>query len=213
MEIVLRGPLTDPPRVALTFDDGPGDWTTELLDVLAAADARATLFVLGEAVEGRADVVRRAVADGHELGNHTWSHRAAWRLSDTELHDELARTSSLLRDVAGVEPSFARPPYGRDYRRFARLAAALGMRTALWSIDPRDWAQPPAERIVWWVLRELHAGAVVDLHDGFRRGSTRTTSQPTVEAVRALLPELATRGYACVTLSELIASAAAQPAG
>ena len=147
MDIVSRGPAGDPPRVALTFDDGPGDWTPALLDELGEHGARATFFVLGEPIAGREAVVRRAVAESHELGNHTWSHRAAWRLSDGELRDELARTGRLLREVASVDTVFARPPYGRDYRRFARVAGDLGLRTALWSVDPRDWAQPPAERI------------------------------------------------------------------
>ena len=197
--------MTDPPAVALTFDDGPGDLTPSLLDLLAQAGAPATFFVLGQSVAGRDETLRRAAHEGHELGNHTWSHTAAWRLSDDELADELRRTSEVVRAVAAADPGWARPPYGRDWARFGRIAGGLGLRTALWAIDPRDWAEPPAEAIVGRVLRGLHPGAVVDLHDGWRSSSERTTSQPTVDAVAALLPALAERGYRCVTLSELAA--------
>jgi peptidoglycan/xylan/chitin deacetylase (PgdA/CDA1 family) len=210
VEIVLSGPGDEvAPKVALTFDDGPGDPTEALLDLLATHSARATFFVLGGAVQGREEVVRRTVREGHELGNHTWSHTAAWRLSDDALRDELARSSALLRKTADVEPAFARPPYGRDYARFATIASGLGMRTALWSVDPHDWAEPPAEQIVTRVLRDLHPGAVVDLHDGWQRdGLERSVSPPIVPAITELLPALASRGYACVTLSELLAALA-----
>lgn len=199
----LHGPSDGPPRLALTFDDGPGDVTPALLELLARAGARVTFFILGQSVQGRESTVRRAAHEGHELGNHTWSHTAAWRLPDAALEDELHRTSELLRQVAGSEPTWARPPYGRDWARFGRIAADLGMRTALWSIDPRDWGEPPAEEIVRRVLDELHPGAVVDLHDGWHSRSERTTSQPTLDALASLLPALADRGYSCVTVSEL----------
>jgi peptidoglycan/xylan/chitin deacetylase (PgdA/CDA1 family) len=200
---LIRGPADGDRRVALTFDDGPGEVTPALLDLLAEHSARATFFVLGQSVARREETVRRAVREAHELGNHTWSHAAVWRLSDGEVEGELRRTTELLREVAQVEPTWARPPYGRDWARFARIALELGLRTALWSVDPRDWSEPPAEAIVARVLAELRPGAVVDLHDGWHSRSERTTSQPTFDAVAALLPALAERGYRCVTLSEL----------
>ena len=150
---------------------------------------------------------RRAagVRDGHELGNHTWSHTAVWRLADGEVEDELRRTQRLLHEVAGVDAAWARPPYGRDWARFGRIAARLKLRTALWSVDPRDWAEPAADAIFERILRELHAGAVVDLHDGWHSRSERTTSRPTLDALASLLPALGECGYRCVTLSELAA--------
>ena len=197
----------DEKLVSLTFDDGPGDVTPAILDALAAHRARATFFVLGRSLAGREDVVRRTVAEGHELGNHTFSHPHPARSSGEELRDELARAAERIALVAGAAPRLVRPPYGEDAIRFASIAADLGYGpTVLWSVNPLDWAEPPPETIVERSLAALHPGAIVDLHDGFgtpRRGVGR---QGTVVAVRELLPALAEHGYRCVTVSELLAA-------
>ena len=193
--------------IALTFDDGPGDWTPALLDLLRANGARATFFVLGESIAGREDVLRRAAAEDHELGNHTWSHRRASTLSDGDLREELQRTGARVAEVVGATPKLARPPYGEDAERFARVAAGLGLGpTVLWSVDPEDWREPPAAEIVAATLAGARPGAIVDLHDGFRRGSSSQTRQSTVDAVAELLPALDVRAFRCVTVSELLAA-------
>jgi peptidoglycan/xylan/chitin deacetylase (PgdA/CDA1 family) len=195
--------------VALTFDDGPGERTEELLDLFAAHDARATFFVLGASIAGREETVRRAAAEGHELGNHGWTHTNAERLSDEELADELVRTGRRIEEVAGIAPRTARPPYGAGAERFARIAAGAGFApTVLWTVDPEDWAAPPAAAIVERVLGGLHPGAIVDLHDGFRAGTgSRPDRGPTVDALRELLPSLSADRYRCVTVSELLGPA------
>jgi peptidoglycan/xylan/chitin deacetylase (PgdA/CDA1 family) len=194
------------PLVALTFDDGPGDWTPAILDLLAEHGARATFFVLGASIAGREEVLARTAAEGHELGNHGWTHTNPERLSEDELRAELVRTGRRIEEVAGVTPRLARPPYGKGEERFERVAAEAGFApTVYWTIDPEDWDAPPAETIVRSVLDELHPGAIVDLHDGFREGTGSTRDRdPTVAALGELLPALAERGYGCVTVSELL---------
>ena len=144
------------------------------------------------------------MADGHEIGNHTWSHARSSTLADAELRSELERTGAEVERTCGIRPTLARPPYGDDAERFAAIGAQLGLTTVLWSIDPRDWEQPPAPAIAERTVAALHPGAIVLLHDGWRRGSSRTSSAPTAEALASLLPALGERGYRCVTVSELL---------
>lgn len=196
-------------EVALTFDDGPSpDWTPPLLDVLAEHGAHATFFVLGAAVEGNEQVLRRAVAEGHELGNHLFSHRDPQTLTDQELVDELTRTSALLERATGVRPFHFRPPYAGYDRRVAALARSAGMRrTVLRSVDPADWREPDAQRIADVVLREARRGSIVCLHDSLQgAGGTGIPSrQATVDAVAAIVPALHRRGFSLVTVRELLA--------
>lgn len=196
--------------IALTFDDGPGDWTPAILDALGRHAAHATFFYLGERVQRREQVVRRALAEGHEPGNHLFSHRHPEALSDEELREEILRTAGEIDRATGATAALVRPPYGEEPERVAAIGAELGLGpVVLWSIDPEDWRSPPVHEIVEHVLDEARAGAIVDLHDGW--GRTPRDRQPTVEALERLLPELRSRGFDVVTVSELLH--AARPAG
>jgi peptidoglycan-N-acetylglucosamine deacetylase len=186
--------------------------TPALLDLLAEHGARATFFVLGHRIAGREEVLRRTAAEGHEIGNHLFSHRRPSQLSGDELGDELTRTSDRIEAVLGFRPQLVRPPYGDDAARVGRVAAELGLGpTVLWSVDPRDWEEPPAVEIVRRTLAALEPGAIVDLHDGFTPWRAGASRQPTVDAVADLLPALAERGYRCVTVSELRAAGVSPP--
>ena len=195
--------------VALTFDDGPGDVTPALLHLLRRHRARATFFVIGRSLAGREHVVRRTAAEGHEIGNHTFSHLDPSQLSDGELRDEIARAAERIAAVVGELPRLVRPPLGAEPARFSRAAAELGFGpTVLWSVNPLDWQEPPADAIVERTLAGLRPGAIVDLHDGFGAPPGGVERQATVRAVARLLPALAERGYRCVTVSELLAAPA-----
>ena len=189
----LRGPRAGEPRVALTFDDGPGDVTPALLDLFAEHGARGRRSSCSASRSpGARRRVRRAVREGHELGNHTLEPHRRVAARGRRGRGRAAPHPAAAARARGVDAAWARPPYGRDWARFARIAAGLGLRTALWSIDPRDWAEPPAEAIVERVLRELHPGAVVDLHDGWHSRSERTTVA--ADARRPRLPPPGARG-------------------
>ena len=198
-----RDDLTEP-LIALSFDDGPSPHTPDILDLFAEHGARGTFFVLGESVEGREEVLARTIAEGHEIGNHTYGHPHAMDLDDAELAHEIVRCQRLL----GERPRLFRPPYGEDPVRCERVARERGIPdTALWSIDPSDWLERSPAEIARVVLAEAAPGAIVDLHDGWPRvTSTPADRTPTVDALRIVLPELASRGLRAVTISELLSA-------
>lgn len=192
------------PVLALTFDDGPSPSTPRILDVLAEHGAVGTFFVVGESIEGREQVLGRLEAEGHEIGNHTFSHRHAVQLDDAELAHDIVRCQRLL----GGRPALFRPPYGEDPVRCARIAAERGIgTTVLWSVDPQDFLERDPRAIARVIVNGAGPGAIVDLHDGWPRvTSTATDRTPTAEALRIALPVLAKRGLECVTVSRLLAA-------
>ena len=128
----------------------------------------ATFFLVGRYVSARPELVRRIARAGHELGNHTYDHvDAAHERDEDVLRDQLARTSEAIEAAAGTAPRLVRPPYGKDVCRVARLGADAGLEpTVLWSVQAWDWDVTPAEEIAGHVLRGVHPGAIVLLHDG-----------------------------------------------
>lgn len=202
-----RRGLRVPRAVALTFDDGPSEWTPLVLDAFAAAGAHATFFVLGASVDGREDVLRRAVREGHELGNHAYSHADPETLDDDRLRAELDRTSRLVAEAVGAPPTLFRPPYAAYDARVARVARSAGLHpTVLRSIDPADWRETDSERIVAHVLDRVRPGAIVCLHDAHPPvpAADSTERSVTVNALPPILQGLAERGYDAVTVSDLL---------
>jgi peptidoglycan-N-acetylglucosamine deacetylase len=196
-------------EVALTFDDGPSlEWTPPILDLLRDHGARATFFVLGSAIAGREAILERAVAEGHELANHAFSHEDPTLLADGLLSAELEHTSALLEAVAGKRPRYFRPPYAATDYRVADVARAAGLeRTVLRSVDPADWNEPDPNAIAERVLTRARRGSIVCLHDALppRGASGIPTRQPTVDALLQLVPQLVRRGFRLVTVRELLA--------
>ncbi|WP_084337904.1 polysaccharide deacetylase family protein [Actinomadura oligospora] len=196
-------PTAPPPRtidcahlkcVALTFDDGPGPYTAHLLDVLRGAGARATFFMLGENVGAHRAEVRRMVLEGHQLGNHTWSHPVLTELSSGAVRSEVRRTQKAIRDASGgVTPTLFRPPYGATN---ARVGRAVGMPEIVWDVDSLDWRYHDVARNVRVGTREPGKGSVVLFHDIHRT---------TVQAIPRVLAGLKKRGFTFVTVGELTA--------
>ncbi len=203
MSVVSHRPELTEKVMALSFDDGPSRQTPEILDVLAEHGARATFFVLGERVEGKEEILGRMLAEGHEVGNHTYSHPHALNLDDGELEHDIGRCQRVL---AAAEPVLMRPPYGEDAVRVARIAARRGLATtALWSIDPKDFIEREPEAIARVIEVEAAPGAIIDLHDGWPRiTSTDRDRTPTIEGLRLALPRMTAQGYRFVTVSQLL---------
>ncbi len=196
---VDHGPR-DRPRVALTFDDGPGRLTEDLLAVLAEHGARATFFVLGERLTGREAVVRRVVAAGHEVGAHGWRHVPPAGRPAAALRD-LCRSGLAIRRASGAWPRVFRAPYGAVSPGVVGAARLAGMTTVGWDVDPRDYETPGADAIAGRVLAGARAGSIVLLHDD------RRALEPTVTAVARVVPVLRASGHELVTVSELLGDA------
>ena len=196
------------PLVALSFDDGPSLWTEQILDLLAASGARATFFVCGQAIPGREATLRRCVAEGHEVANHTHTHPALRDLDRAAIFAELDAASSTIRSVVGPRQLRFRPPYFESSPDIEAVARELGLGEPVgadaWTAD---WNQEPAEQILAAITSECRAGSIIDLHDAVPpqdRAPTPATRDETVRAVGLLLPWLAHRGLAAVTVSELL---------
>ena len=152
--------------MSLTFDDGPDpDATPKLLRLLAAGRARATFFLIGERAVRHPDLVREILAEGHEVGNHTWHHRNAWFLGPRATEVEILGGARVLAGITGAAPRLFRPPWGIVNVPALRIARRAGLTTVLWSIQPEGaWASPPDAQLRY-CARSLHDGAIVDLHD------------------------------------------------
>jgi peptidoglycan/xylan/chitin deacetylase (PgdA/CDA1 family) len=192
-DIVFEVPQTAR-RVALSFDDGPDPAVTPaLLDVLRRHDARATFFFLGSQAETARDVVERVIADGHEIGNHTWRDERTARMPADEFETRLLRT----KEILGAPARLFRPGGGWIGREKTAIAARHGYRCALGSIYPHDAHVGLRPRIVADVARRARPGAIIVLHEG------RPDRVGVVAAVDDLLGRLRAAGYAVVPISEL----------
>jgi peptidoglycan-N-acetylglucosamine deacetylase len=192
-------------RIALTFDDGPAEWTEPILDVLAEHSAHATFFVIGIAAERHVDLIRRIDAEGHEIGNHTWSHpRLARECDDDRVRNELARTNALLAEITGRVPRRFRAPHYDVNDRVHGIAAELGLVHTRGDVTPPDWdPRCSARYITTFVVQQAQPNVIVGLHDGVPPGTVRS-QQATVDAVTAIVPRFGALGLACVTASSLL---------
>lgn len=191
------GDTKQPLEVALTFDDGPSPvYTPRILNVLARHGARATFFPVGFLVDRYPEIVRREVAMGMAVGNHSQNHPYASpfaKLPMRKIRIEIGAASRQLADV-GVEPRLFRPPGGSWSNNLVEIARKMEHRTVLWSVDSRDWTGIGTRRIVKGVLRDARPGSIVLLHDG---GGNRSA---TVRALPAIIKGLRAKGLQLVTL-------------
>jgi peptidoglycan/xylan/chitin deacetylase (PgdA/CDA1 family) len=191
------------PTVALTFDDGPGPSTPEVLDVLQQSGVPATFFVIGQKAVDEPEMLRRIVASGNAIGDHTWSHRipsakAGWK-SDT-LTEEIDHTRRVIIDATAREPCLFRPPGGIT-KGAEKVAHAAGLSMILWSVDTRDWAAPATTKFASVIRKRAAAGLkqqhpVILLHDG---GGNRVA---TVAALPGIINDYRAHGYRFVTLDQ-----------
>lgn len=178
--------------VALTFDDGPHPvLTPRLLDILASEEVVASFFVIGEFAERHPEIVRRAFAAGHEIGNHSWSHPFLTRLPLAGVTEEVSRTDTLLRDITGHVPNTLRPPYGAENR--AIKAIVLPRPLVLWNVDTNDWRTRNAAAIERAATQS--SGRIILMHDIY---------PTTIEAVPAIIKNFKSRGFGFVPVSHYV---------
>src|SRR5438128_6973732 len=188
----------DGPYIAMTFDDGPhASNTPKLLEMAAKRHIQLTFFVLGECVEQNPDVLRREVADGHEIGNHSWSHPNLAKLSDADVRSQLQRTEDIIVKTAGITPKLMRPPYGELTKRQRILVNhEFGYKVILWDVDPLDWKRPGSDVVAQRIIAGARPGSIIlsqDIHP------------PTIAAMPQVFEALLAKGFKFVTVSELLA--------
>jgi peptidoglycan/xylan/chitin deacetylase (PgdA/CDA1 family) len=151
----------------LTFDDGPdSDGTPRALDALRRGNARATFFLQGSHAMLHPALVSRIVAEGHEIGHHSWSHSAPASTDAATLADEVVRTRTYLHSLVGIDSTLFRPPHGKVSVGKLRRLWALGQSVVLWSADPGDVFQTSAEAFIsWFEHHPPRAGDIILLHD------------------------------------------------
>ncbi len=192
---VRRGPASGR-RVALTFDDGPGPLTTQFLRILERERVPATFFVVGRNIAGREATLRRILAGGSTLGNHSLTH-ASLAAGDEAAAAELRATQAVIREVTGFTPCLMRPPYGLSSRRLVAAADAQSLTSVLWSVYPQDTRDSGSRRIRERVLSRVRPGSIVLAHDGGPR-------RQTLAALPGIIRALKARGYRFVTVTDLL---------
>ena len=198
---VWRGSKTGR-RVSLTFDDGPDpEQTPRVLDILAAHGVTTTFFLVGERAAREGALVRRIAAAGHDLGNHTWSHRSLWLAGPRETARQVWQGYDAIAQAAGAPPHFFRPPWGMTNLALFSVLGGLGTPCVFWTVqtEGRRPASPALQ--VERARRRLGPGAIFDLHDadGVPGAGARL-----VEALPAMIGMLGAEGYSLVPLSDLL---------
>jgi peptidoglycan/xylan/chitin deacetylase (PgdA/CDA1 family) len=198
---VYRGDPTQP-QIALTFDDGPSESTPALLEVLAEQDVKATFFMCGCNVRRFPDIARDVVSCGHEIGNHTESHSYLHLHSPDYIYSELAMAQQSIRTVTGCRPRWFRAPYGVRWFGLRSAQERLGLTGVMWTTITRDWKWSSC-RVARLMLTTAGNGSIFCLHDG-RETAASPDIRTTIEAVEAAIPRLKDRGFAFVTLTEML---------
>ncbi|MGI6069876.1 MAG: polysaccharide deacetylase family protein [Blautia sp.] len=182
----------EPPKLALTFDDGPSIYTESLLEGLKERGVKASFFLLGKNIQGKEDVVKEIYQEGHLIGNHTFNHVQLTKLSQKEAQAEIEKTSSLIYTITGQYTTFVRPPYG-EWRE--DLEYAVTMLPVFWSVDPMDWNTDNADAVVKKVESKVEEGDIILLHD---------SSKSSVQAALRIVDDLTAKGYEFVTVEEML---------
>lgn len=188
--------------MALTFDDGPTPGTVRLLDLLAEQGAKATFFLCGTQVRRLPQVARRIAAEGHEVGNHTDTHRRLWRLPAREIAGEIAKAQVSIFDASGHKAKLFRAPYGVRWFGLRQAQREFDLLGVMWTVLARDWVLDAAS-IAHRVKAGAASDAIVCLHDGRELAPAPDISN-TIQAVQQLLPALREKGFEFETVSQLL---------
>lgn len=166
--MLKRGPA-DGEHLYLTFDDGPDPaWTPRVLDILASCRARATFFVIGKHAQAHPRLLRHIAEHGHEIGNHTGSHRNPWTMPEAAARREVRDGGAAIADITGSSPQFYRPPHGRPRRCMIEQAQADGQSIVLWSLSALDWGPLGSPPRILRRLQRAVPGDIILMHDGGR---------------------------------------------
>ena len=188
------------PKIALTFDDGPGEATPQILDILKTSNIRATFFLCASNVEKYPDISRRIANEGHEIGNHTYSHPYLFGMTPGKISYEIQRAQNLIEKITRSRPMTFRPPYGVRWFGVFPVLANFHLATVMWSVSGADWKYGP-EQIKSRILERTKNGSIILLHDGLPPNESGNR-QATATALPEILKELRKR-FEFVKVSEL----------
>lgn len=181
----------------MTFDDGPhATLTPQLLDILKARNIKCTFFVVGTNAKAHPQIIRRMIAEGHEVANHTYNHPSLTTISESEIRSQLKQSESAVMAAANYRLRLLRPPYGATNDRVKQLVySEFGYPTIMWSVDPQDWRRPGASVVTSRLVEGAHPGAIMLAHD---------IHAATIQAMPAMFDQLLAKGYQFVTVSQLL---------
>ena len=185
--------MGEPPKVALTFDDGPSrEYTPKLLDGLKERNVCASFFLMGKNIEGNEELVQRIQEEGHLIGNHTYNHVCLNQISARQAKEEIEKTSNKIYEITGEYPVFIRPPFG-EWKKDLELS--VHMFPVFWDVDTLDWKSKNVSQVLWIVDRQVHEDSIILMHDGY---------ETSVEAAFEIIDRLRGEGYEFVTVDRLL---------
>ncbi|MEM7602891.1 MAG: polysaccharide deacetylase family protein [Verrucomicrobiota bacterium] len=189
---------TSLPFIALTFDDGPHPThTPRLLDILKARNVKATFYVVGTNAKRYPEILRRMIAEGHEIGNHTITHGSITKMSPDQIRHELSVSHQTILEATGIPPRTMRPPYGAirsDQKAWIRRE--FGYPSIMWNVDPEDWKKPGSSVVTQRLVSGARPGGILLVHD---------IHEPTIDAIPSAVDQLLRKGFQFVTVTQLIA--------
>lgn len=198
IEIPEKPTVLDPAGkyIALTFDDGPhADLTPRILDILSQHNAKATFYMLGSQVDYYPSIAKQVLDEGHEIGDHTMSHKDLTRLAQPQIREEIQSSSNNILEATGSLPTSLRPPYGAFNDSVGTITRELELPVIMWSVDSLDWKSRNAQAINHEIMTTVHPGAIVLMHD---------IHATTADALPQVLTNLENEGYEFVTVSQLL---------
>ncbi|NCB93152.1 MAG: peptidoglycan N-acetylglucosamine deacetylase [Clostridia bacterium] len=192
IEEIFSEEQSEPPKIALTFDDGPSIYTEDLSEGLKERKVKASFFLLGMNIEGNEKAVKKLQEDGHLLANHSYHHVQLNKLPTSEACQEILKTNNRIFEITGNYPMYVRPPFGEWSDQ---LDCGVEMIPIFWTIDSLDWKIQNTEKIVKKILDEVEEGDIILMHDGYKTS---------VEAAFRIVDELQKDGYEFVTADQMI---------
>lgn len=195
---------TDQKLVALTFDDGPyPPYTNQILDILKEYEVPATFFVIGKNAAKHPELITRILAEGHQLGNHTYNHIDLLKADRKTITDEVIQTNRVIEKISGQKTTIVRVPHGFRDPVVMDVMAEQKLQVVGWSVMARDWTNPGVDTIVSRITNRVKSGSIILLHDGDGVASQDSRAQ-TAEATRLIIRELLSQGYRFVTVNEIL---------
>lgn len=185
----------EPPKIALTFDDGPNArYTPLLLEGLRERGIPATFFLIGENIEGNEELLQQMSEDGHLIGNHTWDHVQLDKVPTQQARLEIEKTNNRIYEITGVYPSYVRPPFGAWIKD---MELSVSMFPVFWDVDTLDWKSQNIDAILSIAREHVQDGSIILMHDGY---------QTSVDAALKIADLFTQKGYCFVTADQLLVS-------